>query len=353
MPTQVFYPTDLDASIAPDSLFMGNDFPGEFLSLAALDKDYHQEISMTPMPFLPHNSGIDTVQTMAPSFEAGDEPEETQDRPRLRNRTLRPAPRGMRKDSMGMKAGMNQQQPFFDSYQPRPSFPAFSFNSNSTPDADFTFDPDRDRASPHSDPSSNPSTSPIQWHRSTNETEKRAKHLERNRAAASKSRQKKKRETDQLRSRFQEASRRKSGLEVEIKELHSQLLSLKDQILMHSRCDDEAIRMHLGRMVKQAARHDSASSASILLASNSEINEISARRHSRDQVQAGSTSPAQEDAADLRPRGQNSEPDMTNSQQFPVSMDNASLPCGVEKPMLDPMFSQPQGNIFDLQMSVN
>jgi hypothetical protein len=75
--------------------------------------------------------------------------------------------------------------------------------------------------------------------------------------AASKSRRKKKRETDQLQNQFQEVSRRKSRLEIEVKDLSRELNSLKDQILMHSGCNDEAIHYYLGRVLKQATRHDS------------------------------------------------------------------------------------------------
>jgi hypothetical protein len=88
------------------------------------------------------------------------------------------------------------------------------------------------------------------------------KHLERNRAAASKSRQKKKRETDQLETRFNKVSRKKRPFEEEIKGLHRDLLYLKDQILIHYRCDDNAIYIYLGHMVKQASKHGSMSSAS-------------------------------------------------------------------------------------------
>ncbi|KAL4923618.1 bZIP transcription factor [Aspergillus undulatus] len=100
--------------------------------------------------------------------------------------------------------------------------------------------------------------SSLRWQNS--DTDKRAKHLERNRTAASKSRQKKKRETSELQSRFQEVSHKRSSLDNEIKTLHRQLLSLKDQILLHSRCEDEAIHLYLSGMVKQATKRDSISS---------------------------------------------------------------------------------------------
>lgn len=53
---------------------------------------------------------------------------------------------------------------------------------------------------------------------------------------------------DQLKTRFNDASRKKRFLEEEIK-------GLKDQVLLHSRCDDEAIRIYISRMVKQVTKH--------------------------------------------------------------------------------------------------
>lgn len=168
--------------------------------------------------------------------------------PRLRNRALRPAPPDCRKESID--AEINQAASFLQSYPSVPSFPSFSFSSRGVAGHGTDFGIDNNRVSPLSDMSSNNSSSPLRWQKS--DTDKRAKHLERNRAAASKSRQKQKRKTDQLQNRFQEVSRRRSSLDSEVKTLHSQLLFLKDQMLMHSRCEDEAIHLYLSRMVKQA-----------------------------------------------------------------------------------------------------
>ncbi|KAL4962448.1 bZIP transcription factor [Aspergillus stella-maris] len=385
MTTQVFYPTDpLDGSIAPDTLFMGNDFPPEFLSLAALDKDHH-ELPMGSMQYQP-GLGPATMH-MAQAMHQPTQQDELQNRPRLCNRALRPAPRDMRKDSIDDGAGMNarqQQPPFLDSYHPTHSFSSFSFNSNSTDhDADFTYDNDPhhdnhdpSRISPLSNASSgsqyhkSPSPTSLRWHNAngSNDTEKRAKHLERNRAAASKSRQKKKRETDSLRSRFQEASRRKSGLEIEIKDLHSQLLSLKDQILMHSRCDDDAIRVYLGRMVKQATRTDSLSSVSV---SSGDVEAESRRasdghphshehehehdhghEHSHDQVADRIASSEELNNDDIPDLEQQQQKQAVPQQQIPMRMGDATLPCGIEKSMMGSMFPHGEGNIFDLQMSM-
>ncbi|KAL4939680.1 hypothetical protein BDV06DRAFT_224794 [Aspergillus oleicola] len=368
MSTQAFYPTDpLDGSIAPDTLFMGNDFPPEFLSLAALDKDQH-EISMASMEFAPNQPGLENMHMAQAMQQPAAQPEEMQPRSRLRNRTLIPAPSDIRKDSMNDTAGTNGQlqPPFLQSYQPTHSLSSFSFSSNSTDhDADFTYDddPSHNRISPHTDISNShspPSPTSLRWHSngSSNDTEKRAKHLERNRAAASKSRQKKKRETENLRSRFQEASRRKSGLEIEIKDLHSQLLSLKDQILMHSRCDDEAIRVYLGRMVKQATRTDSLSSVESA-GSEQGQRDAGSRRVSQEHEHEHENNHNHEQAADSIPspedvaKSHGLRMPIQNQQQIPMRMADAALPCGVEKSMMGSMFPHGERNIFDLQMSIN
>ncbi|KAL4913096.1 hypothetical protein BDW62DRAFT_220903 [Aspergillus aurantiobrunneus] len=335
-----FYPIDssLDTSVAPESLLLSNGFSPEFLPLALLEKANHHEDMSMPSMFPPHQ--IDTVHEVAPNmkFEGDDT-----GRPRLHNRALRPAPRDSRKASTDME--MNQAQPFFHPYPPVPNGSSFSFSSSSSGDHDPEFGFVDDGVSPHSDLASNKSSSPLRWH--NGDIDKRAKHLERNRAAASKSRQKKKRETDQLRNRFQEASRRKSSLETEIKDLHSQLLSLKDQILLHSRCDDEAIHMYLGRMVKQTTKRDS-----ISCISSGGVDHENSHAHEQG---AGSLSPPHDSVGLHGHAHSHAHPDMALSpQQVPMRMGGAGpLPCGVEKPMMNQMYTQASdGNIFDLQISI-
>ncbi|RDW72695.1 bZIP transcription factor [Aspergillus mulundensis] len=330
-----FYQPDpsLDASIAPESLFLGQEFSPEYLSLSLLEKDdQHPEMPFEAFQYQAHQNQMQPMPTIPA--------ESDMNRPRLRNRALRPAPPDSRRGSAD-----DMNQPPFYSYGSIPSYSSFSSNNSNPHEADQDF-----RFSPHSDMSSNKSTSPLRWQ--TGDTEKRAKHLERNRAAASKSRQKKKRETDQLRTRFQEASRRKSGLEIEIKELHSQLLSLKDQILMHSRCDDEAIHMYLGRMVKQATKYDSFSSASSGEPDCDDRDRKLERRHASDSI-----SPRQAAVSLQHPhphgRPNQFESDISNGQQFPMRMGDGGLPCGVEKPMMNQMFNQHDQNIFDLQISIS
>ncbi|KAL4995327.1 hypothetical protein BDV10DRAFT_134201 [Aspergillus recurvatus] len=347
-----FYQPDLslDSSIAPESLFLGQGFSPEFLSLSLLEKnDHHHELPLEPMQFPPHQHAMHPVQTM-PGESANDD----MSRPRLRNRTLRPAPRDTRQDSTDE---FNQPR-FLSSYGPMPTFSSFSSTSTTSNYAEQ--DPDF-RFSPHSDISSNKSSTPLRWQ--TGDTEKRAKHLERNRAAASKSRQKKKRETDQLRTRFQEVSRRKSTLEIEIKELHSQLLSLKDQILMHSRCDDEAIHLYLGRMVKQATKYDSISSASSGTSASSRGKDDEGDRSLDHRHGSECISPRQT-VASLQTQGRShphphpqshANPNLLpNEQQGSMRMgDGSGLSCGVEKPIMNQIFQQHDPNVFDLQISIS
>ncbi|KAL5050965.1 hypothetical protein BDW71DRAFT_80937 [Aspergillus fruticulosus] len=350
-----FYQPDLslDSSIAPESLFLGQEFSPEFLSLSILEKnDHHQELPLESMQFPPNHPAMHPVQSM-PGESANDDMSRT----RLRNRSIRPAPRDTRKDSTDE---FNQPR-FLNSYGAMPTFSSFSSASTASNPAEQ--DPEF-RFSPHSDISSNKSSSPLRWQ--TGDTEKRAKHLERNRAAASKSRQKKKRETDQLRTRFQEVSRRKSTLEIEIKELHSQLLSLKDQILMHSRCDDEAIHLYLGRMVKQATKLDSISSASSGSSGPSREKDEEGdssldHRHGSECISPRQTVASLQTHGQLRPHPltqSHADPDpsrmdLSNGQPGSMQMgDGSRLPCGVEKPMTNQMFQQHDPNIFDLHISI-
>ncbi|KAL4914805.1 hypothetical protein BDW62DRAFT_213224 [Aspergillus aurantiobrunneus] len=215
MPTQVEsdLPDLFDSLVAPEPTLPADQFSPEFLSPALLEKEnHHQEAGMPFLQIPSYQTG--TVQAATPN--------ESTNRPHLHNRALRPATRGI-----------NPAPPFLCSY---PLMPSSSFSSI----ASYT----------------------VADHNSGFSFDNNSKHLERNRAAASRSRRKKKRETDQLQNQFQEVSRRKSRLEIEVKDLNRQLLAPKDQILMHSRCNDETIRIYLERIVKQATRHHSFSYAS-------------------------------------------------------------------------------------------
>ncbi|OGM39898.1 bZIP transcription factor (Atf21) [Aspergillus bombycis] len=85
---------------------------------------------------------------------------------------------------------------------------------------------------------------------------KREKFLERNRLAASKCRQKKKEHTKLLETRYREVSSRKGELETEIEHLRSEVLNLKNEMLRHAQCGDEAIKLHLAQMVRMITSKD-------------------------------------------------------------------------------------------------
>ncbi|KAL4866700.1 hypothetical protein BDV12DRAFT_131097 [Aspergillus spectabilis] len=343
MSTQaIYYPTDpsLDSSIAPQSLYMGNGFSPEFLSLALLEKGNHSDMQMSPsMLFLSHQGGA--AQAVAQTQQGTDDT----NRPRLRNRTIRPAPPDSRKRSIDTE--ITQPPAYLHNFPSVSSYSSSSFSNPAEQEQDFIFE--ETRRSSHSDASSNKSSSPLQWR--NDDKSKRAKHLERNRAAASKSRQKKKRETDLLRNRFQLVSQRRNELEDEIKNLHSKLLFLKDQILMHSRCDDEAINLYLGRMVKQATKHESISSAS-----SGDADDEGARyqRHA-----SGSVTPPDDELPSLQGHEHqqgHADPhilDFSSPEQLRMQIDEPNgLPCGAEKPMMEQMMPHGSHNIFDYQISI-
>lgn len=83
---------------------------------------------------------------------------------------------------------------------------------------------------------------------------KRENFLARNRKAASKCRQKKKRHNKELESQYERVSRQKKQLQSEAEYLRAQVLQLKDELLRHSQCDDARIKGHLARMVSQVTR---------------------------------------------------------------------------------------------------
>ncbi|PGH06951.1 hypothetical protein AJ80_08083 [Polytolypa hystricis UAMH7299] len=247
MPSRTnFYPARplKNLAAAPPSL-LSKGFNPEFLDLARLDKGTHRDMLL---PYQPNNHP-DRTPSVPPAMQT----EAT--RPGLRKCQLLPAPQT--KPKLSLDDEINQALPFFQ-YPSCTNFPN-EHDRTQRPVQEFNFD---EAGSHHSDLSSSKS-SPSRHSFRRDEAHKREKHLERNRTAASKSRQKKKHETDQLKTRFNEVSRKKELLEEEAKRLHSELLDLKDQILMHSRCDDKAIHIYLGCMVKQATKHGSMSSISI------------------------------------------------------------------------------------------
>ncbi|PTU25575.1 hypothetical protein P175DRAFT_0409127, partial [Aspergillus ochraceoroseus IBT 24754] len=78
---------------------------------------------------------------------------------------------------------------------------------------------------------------------------RREKFLERNRVAASKCRRKKKMADEELVRKHDTALAEKQRLTRTVNELRGELLTLKNTVLKHSGCGDEAINLHLSRMV--------------------------------------------------------------------------------------------------------
>ncbi|KAL2836468.1 hypothetical protein BJY01DRAFT_222001 [Aspergillus pseudoustus] len=102
---------------------------------------------------------------------------------------------------------------------------------------------------------------------------------------------------------------------------------------MHSRCDDQAIHVYLGQMVKQATKHGSTSSAS-----------------SEESVARSASPPEPEMKMEMEMQSQPEQGvlDIGSPGRVPGGM-----PCSVEKPLIDPMMYQPAGNIFDYQISIS
>ncbi|KAH8430978.1 bZIP transcription factor [Aspergillus melleus] len=90
----------------------------------------------------------------------------------------------------------------------------------------------------------------------TNNT-KREQFLARNRLAASKCRQKKRKHNKELESQYEAVAQRKKQLQTEADHLRSQVLQLKDELLRHSQCNDDSIKGHLAKMVNQVTRKSS------------------------------------------------------------------------------------------------
>ncbi|PWY94279.1 hypothetical protein BO94DRAFT_326795 [Aspergillus sclerotioniger CBS 115572] len=87
---------------------------------------------------------------------------------------------------------------------------------------------------------------------------KRQKFLERNRVAASKCRQKKKLHTERLQARHDELASKRDELDILVEKLRTELLNLKNELLTHAGCADEAISVHLSHMVKNITSRDTA-----------------------------------------------------------------------------------------------
>ncbi|KAJ9483194.1 hypothetical protein VN97_g10220 [Penicillium thymicola] len=79
---------------------------------------------------------------------------------------------------------------------------------------------------------------------------KRAKHLERNRIAANKCRERKKLEHKQIERRLSDETEKKDLLLAQLKCLREELWGLKNLIFQHARCDDHQVNAHLAKMTQ-------------------------------------------------------------------------------------------------------
>ncbi|KAJ5052467.1 hypothetical protein NUH16_011160 [Penicillium rubens] len=78
----------------------------------------------------------------------------------------------------------------------------------------------------------------------------RAKHLERNRIAANKCRERKKREHRQIERRFTDETQKKDILLAQLKCLREEVWDLKSRIFQHAECHDQRINQQLARMTQ-------------------------------------------------------------------------------------------------------
>ncbi|KAJ5090670.1 hypothetical protein N7532_009354 [Penicillium argentinense] len=83
-------------------------------------------------------------------------------------------------------------------------------------------------------------------------TPDRAKHLERNRIAANKCRQKKKREHQQVQNTLHDETARHDSLVAEVNNLREEIWQLKNSIFAHATCNDQHINQQLAKMAENA-----------------------------------------------------------------------------------------------------
>ncbi|KAJ5473455.1 transcriptional regulator family: bZIP [Penicillium sp. IBT 31633x] len=78
----------------------------------------------------------------------------------------------------------------------------------------------------------------------------RAKHLERNRIAANKCRERKKREHKQIERRLSDETEKKDLLIAQLNCLREEVWDLKNIIFQHAECEDHQINMQLAKMTQ-------------------------------------------------------------------------------------------------------
>jgi hypothetical protein len=91
--------------------------------------------------------------------------------------------------------------------------------------------------------------------RSQHITPERAKHLERNRIAANKCRERKKREHKQIERRLSDETEKKDLLIAQLNGLREEVWDLKNIIFQHAKCDDHQINAQLAKMTQTVLNH--------------------------------------------------------------------------------------------------
>ncbi|CAG8089152.1 unnamed protein product [Penicillium salamii] len=83
----------------------------------------------------------------------------------------------------------------------------------------------------------------------------RARHLERNRIAANKCRERKKREHKLIERRLSDETEKKEILLAQLNVLREEVWDLKNIIFQHAECDDHQINSQLARMTQSVLSH--------------------------------------------------------------------------------------------------
>jgi len=91
----------------------------------------------------------------------------------------------------------------------------------------------------------------------------RAKHLERNRIAANKCRERKKREHKQIERRLSDETEKKEALLAQLNCLREEVWDLKNIIFQHAECEDHQINIQLARMTQTVLDSQSVSNMTV------------------------------------------------------------------------------------------
>ncbi|KAJ5346843.1 uncharacterized protein N7506_000096 [Penicillium brevicompactum] len=99
--------------------------------------------------------------------------------------------------------------------------------------------------------------------RNTSVAQSGAKHLERNRIAASRCRERKKREYEQIERRLSDETEKKELLLAQLNCLKEEVWDLKNIIFQHAECEDHRINVQLAKMTQTVLNNQSMQEPSI------------------------------------------------------------------------------------------